>query len=236
MSNITKKKKGRGISSTNQRIVGIAVFSALAFIVALVCSPIPPVGGFLSLEVKDAIITIAAFVYGPISAVIISFIAAAIELVTISSTAWYGFLMNFVSSATFALTASLIYSSKRSFKSSIIGIYSAVLSTTLVMFFMNLFITQWYLVYIGLPLEVAKGQVKELLPTIILPFNFAKALLNSTVVMLLYKPLSAALSKAGIGMKSSGELRWNRKSTILASLAFGAFLISLGILLYLWLK
>ena len=236
MSNITKNKNGKGISSATQRIVGIAVFSSLAFIVALVCSPIPPVGGFLSLEVKDAIITIAAFIYGPIAAVIISFIAAGIEFITISTTAWYGFLMNFVSSATFSLTASLVYSSKRNFKASLVGIYSAVLSTTLVMFLMNLMVTPWYLVYIGLPLEVAKGQVSELLPKIILPFNFAKALLNSTVVVFLYKPLAAALSRAGIGMKSSGELRWNRKSTILASCASVAFLISLGILLYLWLK
>ena len=60
-------------------IVGVAIFSALAFVVALVCNIIPPVAGFLSLDVKDAIISIAAFIYGPISAVLISFIAGTLE-------------------------------------------------------------------------------------------------------------------------------------------------------------
>ena len=231
-----KNKSRRSISNTTQRIVGISVFSALAFIVALVCSPIPPVQGFLSLDVKDAIITIAAFVYGPVSAVIISVIAAALEFLTISTTAWYGFLMNFVSSATFSLTASLIYSKRRTFGASLVGIYSAVISTTAMMLLMNLFVTPWYLVYIGLPLEVARGEVARLLPFVIAPFNFSKALLNSSVIMLLYKPLSAALSKAGIGMKSAGNLKWNRRSLIILLASLATLIVAFTVLIILWLK
>jgi riboflavin transporter FmnP len=231
-----KNKSRRSISSTTQRIVGISVFSALAFIVALVCSPIPAVQGFLSLDVKDAIITIAAFVYGPVSAVIISVIAAALEFLTISTTAWYGFLMNFVSSATFSLTASLIYSKRRTFGASLVGIYSAVISTTAMMLLMNLFVTPWYLVYIGLPLEVARGEVARLLPFVITPFNFSKALLNSSVIMLLYKPLSAALSKAGIGMKSAGNLKWNRRSLVILLASLAALIVAFAVLLILWLN
>ena len=91
-------------------MTGIAVFSALAFIVSF--SIRVPVQ-FLTFDAKDAIIAIAAFVYGPISAVIMALIAALIEAVTISDTAVYGFIMNFASSATFALVASTIYKYKR---------------------------------------------------------------------------------------------------------------------------
>jgi hypothetical protein len=38
--------------------------------------------------------------------------------------------------------------------------------------------------------------VKTLIPTLLLPFNIAKALLNSAVTMLLYKPISLALRHA----------------------------------------
>ena len=41
-----------------ERAVGISVFSALAFIIALVFNIIPPVAGFLSLDAKDAVISI----------------------------------------------------------------------------------------------------------------------------------------------------------------------------------
>ncbi len=232
-----RKTEKPSISFKTQKVVGTAVFSALAFIIALVCSPIPPVGGFLSLEVKDAIITIAAFVYGPISAVVASFIAAGLEFLTISTTGWYGFLMNFVSSTVFSLTAALIYSRKRSFGGSLVGIYSAVLTTTCAMLLMNIFVTPWYLVsFFGMPIEIAKGQVGELLPAIIFPFNFAKALLNSSVIMLIYKPLTAALSKAGIGVRTKGELKWSRRSAIIAGAAVAALAVAMTILIILWLK
>ena len=65
-----------------EKVVGISIFSALAFIVALICNVIPPVQGFLSLDVKDAVIAIASFIYGPISGVLIAFIAAFIEFLT----------------------------------------------------------------------------------------------------------------------------------------------------------
>ena len=76
-----------------EKVVGISIFSALAVIVAFVFNIIPPVAGFLSLDVKDAVIAIAAFIYGPISGVIIAFLAAFIEFLTFSTTAWYGFIM-----------------------------------------------------------------------------------------------------------------------------------------------
>ena len=90
-------------TKTNQNVkylTGAGVFAALAYVVALVCNIIPPVAGFLSLDVKDAVISIAGLVYGPLAAVVIAFIAAFVELVTFSTTAWYGFIMNFASEST----------------------------------------------------------------------------------------------------------------------------------------
>ena len=60
-------------------IVGIAVFSALAFVLSQVIRfPVM----FLTFDVKDAIICISAFIYGPIAAPVVSLIAALLELIT----------------------------------------------------------------------------------------------------------------------------------------------------------
>ena len=121
-----------------EKMVGIAIFAALAFVVSLVVRfPVQ----FLTFDAKDAVITIAAFVYGPVSAVIISFLAALIEMITISTTGWYGFLMNFASSAAFSLTASLIYKKKRNLNGAIISLYSAIGATVGVMLLLNLLVT-----------------------------------------------------------------------------------------------
>ena len=98
------------------QVAGIAVFSALAVVIALMCQVIPNISGFLSLDVKDAVIAIASFIYGPFSAVAIAFIAAFIEAISFSTTEWYGFIMNFASSAVFSLSASLIYKKFRTLK------------------------------------------------------------------------------------------------------------------------
>lgn len=168
-----------------QKIVGIAMFAALAFVVSLVFRfPVM----FLTFDAKDAIITLAGFIFGPLSAVVTSLLAATIEL-TISDTGIYGFIMNFASSATFSFTASLIYKYKRTFLGSMIAFYSATVVLTLVMVGLNICITPFYM---GAPREV----VIDLIPTVLFPFNLAKALMNSAIAMLLYKPVITALRRA----------------------------------------
>ncbi len=168
-----------------EKIAGIAMFSALAFVVSLVFRfPVM----FLTFDAKDAVITLAGFIFGPVSALVTSLLAATIEL-SISDTGIYGFIMNFVSSATFSFTASLIYKYRRTFSGSVIAFYSASIILTAVMVGMNILVTPFYM---GAPREA----VIELIPTVLLPFNFAKALMNSAVAMLLYKPLITALRRA----------------------------------------
>ena len=217
-----------------KRYVGIAIFSALAYVVALVCNIIPPVAGFLSLDVKDAVIAMASFVYGPISAVIISFIAAFVELITFSTTGWYGFVMNFASSAVFSLTASLIYRSRKSLNLALIGFFGAVAATTGVMLLLNIFVTPLYLVqFIGMPEAVATQTVTDMLAKVLLPFNFAKSLLNSACAMLLYKPLTEALRRAKL-IAGGKKIAFNRNTVIILIAGAVALAAALTILFIIW--
>ena len=214
-----------------EKVVGISIFSALAVIVAFVFNIIPPVAGFLSLDVKDAVIAIAAFIYGPISGVIIAFLTAFIEFLTFSTTAWYGFIMNFASSAVFTLTASLIYSKKRTVNGAITSLLCAVVATTGVMLLLNNFVTPIYLTeFVGLPKEAAVATVLDLLPKVLLPFNFAKSLFNSAVAVMLYKPVLAALSKAGIIKTKKASLSFNKNTKII--LIIGSVCLALSIVIF----
>jgi riboflavin transporter FmnP len=221
-----ENKKTNKIST--EKMAGIAIFSALAFVVSLVVRfPVQ----FLTFDAKDAVITIAAFVYGPLSAVIISFLAALIEMITISTTGWYGFLMNFASSAVFSLTASLIYTKKRNLNGAIISLYSAIGATVGVMILLNLLITPLYLQYVGAP--ITNADMVAMLPTLLLPFNFAKALMNSAIVMLLYKPTVMALKRLGLVKTHGGAaaMTFNRTTKII--LALGAVGLVLSIVIFL---
>ncbi len=194
MTNKTEKIK---------KIVMIAMFSAIAFVTTVVCGYFPKVAGFLSLEVKDSVIVLCSLILGPVSGLAIAIIVPIIESFTISVTGWYGLIMNVLSSATFVLVTGMIYKYKRTFYGAIAGLLAGIFSVTAVMILANLFITPLYLRYV-LSVPATMNTVVEMIPTILLPFNFIKATLNAALVLLFYKPISTALKKMGV-LESTGS-------------------------------
>ena len=188
---------------STKKLVAIAVFAALAFGVTLVFR-IPV--SFLTFDAKDAILVVASFIYGPIAAVVMSLITSLLEI-SISDTAVIGALMNFISSATFAGIASLIYKRKRTFNGALIGLFTSVAVTTAVMMLMNILITPFYL-------GVERSVVIPMLPTVLLPFNFAKTLMNGAIAMLIYKPVAIALRRAKLLDGKSMDTKFGKQSVI----------------------
>ncbi len=217
-------------------VVGIAVFSALAFVLSLVIRfPVM----FLTFDVKDAIICTAAFIYGPIAAPIIAVLAALLELITnISGTGPYGFLMNFFSSAALATTASLIYRGKRrTLNGAIVSLLLAVVAMVTVMMGANVLITPYYMT------GGSVAAVVQLIPSVLLPFNLAKGLLNAAITLLIYKPIKVAMKRAGLLKKKSAEtsaslaeeFRFTRSTGIILAVA-GAMIAAAVVLFYVLLK
>ncbi len=203
-----------------KKIVLCGVFAALAYV--CVCVFRIKVE-FLTLDIKDAIITTAAMIISPVAGLAISFVVVLIEMVTISSTAFYGFIMNFLSSATLSVVASLIYKQKKTLRCAILGLVCAVFSVTAVMMLANIFITPHFM-------GTTADKVIALIPKLLLPFNFTKATLNAAVVMIIYKPLSEALAKNGIIKKSKsgeGEYRFGKRTALVTVLSVLILVLSI---------
>ena len=213
-------KNQKHTSETTKRLTGIAAFSALAFGVSLITN-IPV--GFLTFDAKDAVITIAAFIYGPISALAMSFITAFLEFIMIGNTGPYGALMDFVSTLSFTLTASLIYKYRRKLSGAIISLGAASLVYVAVMMVANLLITPLYM-------GVSVDAVKALIPKMLLPFNIAKALMNSALVMLIYKPVSKLVRRVGLAKPSMSNAKSSRKDTILIASVATVVLVAAAII------
>ena len=186
-----------------KKVASIAMLSALAFLARLVFK-IPVL--FLTFDIKDTVIALGGLVFGPVSGVVIALVVSLVEMI-ISETGPIGFLMNFISSAVFAGVASLIYKYKRTFNGAIIGLFSSVAATTAVLVLMNILLTP---IYQGVPRSV----VMPMIPTLFLPFNFAKTLLNAAIVLLIYKPVVVALRKAKIIGGKSMDVKFSKQSVI----------------------
>ena len=170
-----------------KRLVLLAVFTALAY-VAVGLIRIPAVA-FLKYEPKDVIIVMGGFILGPLASLIIAAVTALIEMVTISETGFIGCVMNLLSSACYACTAAMVYKHRRTLAGALMGLLLGSSLMVIVMLLWNWLITPLYL-------GGDREAVAAMLVPVFLPFNALKALLNSALVLCLYKPLITALRKA----------------------------------------
>ncbi len=171
-----------------RKLVVTATFCSLAFLMTFVFRFNV---SFLTFDLKDTILAVVALMYGPLYAVASSLIVALIEFLSISDTGPYGFIMNFLASATFTFTCGLIYKYKRDFVGAIVSVVTAAVTLVCVMLTANLFITPYYM-------GVDRTAVTEMIPSLLLPFNLCKAFINASLTMMIYKPVTSVLKKSGI--------------------------------------
>ena len=198
-------------TTKNERLKALlcmAMLTALA-VAADIFLRIPGIGGFLTYEPKDVILTIGAFIFGPIAGLIMSLIVCAIEMVTVSTTGPIGLLMNFLASGVFVGVSAVIYCRKKTLSRAIIGLIAGSFSMLLVMLLWNYIMTP---IFMGVPREA----VLEMFLPLLIPFNLLKAGLNSALILFLYKGVVTALRKSRlIPTRESNDGANKRSNTIL---------------------
>ena len=208
--------------NNTKKLVLMAMFAAIAYIiVALIRIPVVM---FLSYEPKDVVITVCSFLFGPLSALVVSLVVSLVEMVTISTTGPIGALMNFLSTCCFACVAGVVYRRRHTQKGALLGLLLGSVSMIAVMLLWNWLITP---LYMGVPRQAVEAM---LLPTF-LPFNA----LNTAITLFLYKPLVTALRKARLieskpAPKGSGKPAVYLLAALLLSTCVLLFLVLRGIL------
>ena len=168
-----------------KKITAVAVFAAMAYVIHFVHIPV----AFLNLDFKDVVMTIGGMYFGPLAGLAMTVLVPLLELPT-SETGVYGLIMNVLGSTTFVVVASVIYKFKTKLWGAILALCAAALSMTAVMMLANLFVTPYYM-------GVEQTAVVGMIPTLLLPFNAIKAILNAALTLCLYKPVTRVLKKSG---------------------------------------
>ncbi len=193
-----------------KQISVVAVFSAIAFLLTFLFKFKV---SFLTFDFKDAVIAIVSLTFGSAYGVASAGIVAFLEFLSISDTGLYGLIMNFISSGTFALIIGSVYKHKRTLQGAILSAILSAVGATTVMMLANYFITPYYM-------GVSRSDVLALIPTLLLPFNLAKTVINAASTLILYKPLTNALKRVGVLQGKSTESHiFNKKSLILMVVA-----------------
>lgn len=209
-----KQRKTRYDTKT---LVTMAMLTALAYAVMSVCKIIPKVGGFLSLDAIDAVIGVGGFLFGPAAAVMMIVVEALIEAVTLSTTGWYGFVMNVLSTVLLICPAVLVYRRKGKTSGAVIGLAVGVAFRLLGMIVFNYIVTP---MYFGMP----RASVVDLMPMIAV-FNLVKGVLNAALLMVIYPPVSAVLRRAGLVAPSAARETEEAKKFSYLPLAVSALVL-----------
>ncbi|WP_276890645.1 ECF transporter S component [Dubosiella newyorkensis] len=205
-------------NSKTKKITVIGLLCAMAMVLNLLISfPIVPAVPFLKFDPKDIIIVIGGFMYGPMTALIISAITSVLELLFRGGTI-LDVLMNMIASCTYACTAAFIYKKMHTKQGAMIGLIVGTLFNCVSMVIWNYIVTP---IYYGMPREAV---VNLLLPGIV-PFNLIKCGINSGSTLLIYKPIVTALRHSGLVKEST------HVSTSKGMAAVGGFLFVSALLI-----
>jgi riboflavin transporter FmnP len=169
-------------------------------------------------------------ILGPGAGAVISLLVATLEQITVGDTGFWGWLMDFASTATFSVAAAYIYSKRRNISGVAIALASSVIATVTVMMLCNLLITPIYM-------KVELKQVIELLPTLLLPFNLTKSVLNAGLVLALYKPLITACRAVKLVPQkenANGEKKsfWSMRSLVFILIAIALISASIVYMIF----
>ena len=224
--NVTVVSRPRARMSV-KTVTSLGMLTAVAYVTMLLSKMLPQVYGFLQLDVQATAITIGGFLFGPLAAAVISLVLPVIEMLTVSDTGPIGCIMNVLATASFCCTAAFVYKKMHTKKGAVIGLTLGVVAQVVVMLLWNYLITP---IYQGMPREVVAG----MLPTVFLPFNLTKALMNGALTMFLYKPVVVALRKAHLAPESSGHDQGGKGRNFaisVAALFLAATAVFLGLVL-----
>lgn len=186
-------------------LVQIGMLAAVAIVLMLFEIPLPFAPSFYEIDFSEVPVLIGCFAMGPAA-------GAAIELVKIllnfvvngTQTAGVGELANFIIGCSFIVPAGIIYKRNHTRKGALIGMITGTLLMVVLGCFINAFVLlPAYGSAFGMPIDALVGMGTAVNPNItslstfvlfaVAPFNLLKGILDSVIVMLIYKKISPIL-------------------------------------------
>ena len=198
------------------KIISMGMLAALA-VAADIFLRVPGIGGFLTYEPKDVILTIGGFIFGPIAGIVMSLAVCTIETFTVSTTGMIGLLMNFLSSAVFVGVSAVIYQRRKTLSRAVTGLIAGSFSMLVIMLLWNYIVTP---LFMGVP----RAEVLKLFLPLLIPFNLLKAFLNAALTLFLYKGVVTALRKTRLIPERESNDGANKKSNTILIVGISAVL------------
>lgn len=186
-------------TSNTKRLVGIAMFGAIAYVLMFFAFPILPIASFMKVDFSDIPILLGMFLYGPVGGVLIALVRTVLHYLQTSGDMGYpiGDIASFIASIVYSYPIYFIMSKHMkkgtlTMSNTLVANVTGVISLATIMSLANwLIITPLYLAVMGFSV----GPIKEFVLLGVLPFNIIKGLLVSSVFIFMFTKLQPWIIK-----------------------------------------
>ncbi|OUP49445.1 ECF transporter S component [Lachnoclostridium sp. An181] len=199
----TKTISQKNGNTRTKTIAQISMLSAAAVILMLFEFPLPFIAPtFYELDFSEIPVLIGAFAMGPLAGVVVEGVKILLNLaINGTITAGVGELANFIMGCAFVVPAGLIYRNRKTRKHAILGLCAGTVTMTVVACIINAYVLlPAYGAAFSMPVDAfiemgsaINGNIHSLLGFVMIavaPFNLIKAVIDSAVVVLIYKKIS----------------------------------------------
>lgn len=190
---------------TAKNVAGMAVFSALSFVVYLLEIPIfaSTPASFLQLDLSNVFVMLAGFMYGPVPAIIVCAVKETIHI-SVGSTGGVGELANFIITTSYILLPSIVYRYKKGIKVVILTLIIACFIQSGVALLANKYINfPFFMGSVPFVPNQTSLEMFSMLWGYVFAFNIIKSVVISLLTILLYKRISHLFEK--IYLKNSSK-------------------------------
>jgi riboflavin transporter FmnP len=199
MSDMNKKKM------TTQMITQIGMLGAIATVLMLFEIPLPFAPSFYEIDFSEVPVLIGCFSMGPLAGALIELVKIVLNFVINgTATAGVGEVANYIIGISFCIPAGVIYKKRKTKKAAIIGLVVGTLFMTILGCFVNAYILlPTFAAAFKMPIDAliemgtaVNANITNLFTFVmfaVAPFNLLKGVLDSIIVMAVYKKISPIL-------------------------------------------
>ena len=176
---------------STKKLVTLALFTALTYVVSLFSFPLFPATPYLKLDFGNVFILLSGFLFGPVEGIIVCLVKEVLSLIN-SSSGGVGEIANFIMTSSYILIPSIVYRYRKGLKAVLVSLVGACFAGTAVATLTNRFIV--FPLYMGDKAPAVFNSVFWF----VVGFNLIKTVAISAVTFLLYKRLSGVLKKFAV--------------------------------------
>ena len=176
---------------STRKLVTLALFTALTYVISMLSFPIFPATPYLKLDFGNVFILLSGFLFGPIEAIVVCLVKEVLSLIN-STRGGVGELANFIMTSSYVLLPAIVYRYRKGLRAVLLSLVGACAIGTVVATLTNRFIV--FPLYMG---DAAPAVFTSVFGFVV-GFNLIKTAAIGTVSFLLYKRLSNVLKKLAV--------------------------------------